>query len=95
MALENFPQTRKLTVEIEVWADDDGYPTAVEVTGEPVEALRLATLKDLAQEGINSQMGSVGHFLRPDYQSGRDENRARFIVSDKTEQVRERLEARH
>jgi predicted DNA-binding protein (UPF0251 family) len=95
MALENFPQTRKLTVQIEVWADEDGYPTRVEVTGEPVEALRTRTLLDLAQEGVASQMGTSPCFHRAVYQSGRDENRAVFTVEDKTEEFREMLEARH
>lgn len=88
--MQNFPQTRKLTVQIEVWADEDGYPTKVEVSGEPVEALDLHTLRGLAQEGVQSQVGAPT-FLRAVYQSGRDENRARFTVEDTTEEVRKRF----
>ena len=93
--MENFPQTRKLNVQIEVWADEDGYPTKVEVTGEPVEALNMRTLTALAQEGVASQVGTYPTFLRAVYQSGRDENRATFTVEDKTEEIRSMLNGRH
>lgn len=88
--LENFPETRKLTVQIEVWADDDGYPTRVEVRGEPVEALNLDTLRGLAQEGVASQVGGPT-FLRAVYRRGRDEGCAFFAVEDTTEAVRKRF----
>ncbi len=91
MALKNFPQTRNLQINIEVWADADGYPTKVEVTGDPVEALKLKTLTDIAQEGVNSQMGSYGHFKRASYTEGRDVNRAVFEVKDTTEEAKKRF----
>lgn len=91
---DNYPK-RKLNVQIEIWADNDGYPVTVEVTGEPVEALSKRALTELAQEGIYSQVGSYSSTLRAVYLYGRDVNRATFIAEDKADEIRARLEARH
>jgi len=85
------PDTLNLQINIEVWADEDGYPTKVEVTGEPVEGLKTRTLLDIAQEGVNSQMGSYGHVYRAEYVKGREENRAEFKVENKSEELKERF----
>lgn len=87
----NAGHTRKINVQIEVWANDDGYPVTVEVTGEAVETLTKRALTELAQEGVNSQMGSYGHLQRAVYVEGRDINHAVFKVEDTTEEAKKRF----
>jgi hypothetical protein len=88
--VKDFPQTRKIKVEVEVWADDDGYPTKVEVTGAPVEVLSMRALRELAQHGVAAQMGRWST-LRAVYVEGRDENRAQFNVEDQADEIRKRF----
>lgn len=82
---------RTINIAIEVTANDDGYPIAVEIVGGAVEALTKRTLTDLAQEGVDSQMGSYGHHLRAVYAEGRTTERAIFTVEDVSEDLKKRF----
>lgn len=88
--MENFPQTRNIGLNIEVWADEDGHPTKVEVTGTAVEALSMRVLRELAQHGVTEQEGRWST-LRAVYVEGRSENRAEFNVEDHADQLRARF----
>jgi cytosine/adenosine deaminase-related metal-dependent hydrolase len=88
--VKNFPETRNIGLNVEVWADEDGYPTKVEVTGDAVEHLSQRALRELAQHGVLTQMGRWST-LRAVYNEGRDVNRAEFTVEDQEAQIRERF----
>jgi hypothetical protein len=89
--VKNFPETRNIPLNVEVWADADGYPTKVEVTGRAVEYLSMRVLRELAQQGVQEQVGRFGHTLRAEYREGRTANRAEFTVEDKADEIRERF----
>jgi hypothetical protein len=89
--VKNFPETRNIGLNIEVWADADGYPTKVEVTGSAVEYLSMRVLRELAQNGVREQVGRGITTLRAVYVEGRTENRAQFTVEDHAEEIMARF----